>query len=276
MAIDSSFKYDLRVRLSRMFGLMPRLPSGPCARRLLIASRMHHKRTRQGALVAACCERSLHFHTRMRSIWKTTAALRYQRRECHSKIEAIKKTDEPARIDRVLDWPFASSTINMKTFATLLCLGNLVFAASSSPIARRDLSSDTENQLTDGTACRDMTIIFARGTFETGNVGTYAGPQFFQAVANLTGESKFAVQGVEYPADTHGFFAGGDPTGSQTMANLVAQAQTQCPDTKVVMSGYSQGGQLVHNAAKLLNSTQSDNINSGERIQARLAEGREG
>lgn len=164
----------------------------------------------------------------------------------------------------------------MKTFATLLCLGNLVFAASSSPIARRDLSSDTENQLTDGTACRDMTIIFARGTFETGNVGTYAGPQFFQAVANLTGESKFAVQGVEYPADTHGFFAGGDPTGSQTMANLVAQAQTQCPDTKVVMSGYSQGGQLVHNAAKLLNSTQSDNINSGERIQARLAEGREG
>lgn len=26
----------------------------------------------------------------------------------------------------------------------------------------------------------------------------------------------------------------------------------QCPNTKIVMSGYSQGGQLVHNAAKLL------------------------
>lgn len=26
----------------------------------------------------------------------------------------------------------------------------------------------------------------------------------------------------------------------------------QCPSSKIVMSGYSQGGQLVHNAAKLL------------------------
>ena len=27
---------------------------------------------------------------------------------------------------------------------------------------------------------------------------------------------------------------------------------TKCPNTKVIMSGYSQGGQLVHNAAKQL------------------------
>lgn len=33
---------------------------------------------------------------------------------------------------------------------------------------------------------------------------------------------------------------------------MVTQAFTQCPSSKVVMSGYSQGGQLVHNAAKLL------------------------
>lgn len=32
-------------------------------------------------------------------------------------------------------------------------------------------------------------------------------------------------------------------------ASLVQQAMTQCPGTKLVMSGYSQGGQLVHNAA---------------------------
>lgn len=35
-------------------------------------------------------------------------------------------------------------------------------------------------------------------------------------------------------------------------AQLAQQALSQCPDTKVVLSGYSQGGQLVHNAAKLL------------------------
>jgi cutinase len=35
-------------------------------------------------------------------------------------------------------------------------------------------------------------------------------------------------------------------------ASLVQSVVSQCPNTKVVMSGYSQGGQLVHNAAKLL------------------------
>jgi cutinase len=35
-------------------------------------------------------------------------------------------------------------------------------------------------------------------------------------------------------------------------ASLVQSVASQCPSTKVVMSGYSQGGQLVHNAAKLL------------------------
>jgi cutinase len=35
-------------------------------------------------------------------------------------------------------------------------------------------------------------------------------------------------------------------------AQLSQKAMTQCPSTKVVMAGYSQGGQLVHNAAKQL------------------------
>jgi len=38
-------------------------------------------------------------------------------------------------------------------------------------------------------------------------------------------------------------------------ADDVTQALQSCPNTKVVMSGYSQGGQLVHNAAKILGST---------------------
>jgi cutinase len=35
---------------------------------------------------------------------------------------------------------------------------------------------------------------------------------------------------------------------------------TQCPDTKVIMAGYSQGGQLVHNAAKMLPASTSSKV----------------
>jgi predicted esterase len=35
-------------------------------------------------------------------------------------------------------------------------------------------------------------------------------------------------------------------------ANLVTKAFSMCPSSKIVMGGYSQGGQLVHKAATLL------------------------
>lgn len=38
------------------------------------------------------------------------------------------------------------------------------------------------------------------------------------------------------------------------MANLTNYASTKCPSAKLVLSGYSQGAQLVHNAAKTLSA----------------------
>ncbi|KFY47431.1 hypothetical protein V496_10666 [Pseudogymnoascus sp. VKM F-4515 (FW-2607)] len=123
-------------------------------------------------------------------------------------------------------------------------------------------SSDTRNDLTDGSACKAVTVIFARGTTESGNVGTLVGPPFFSALATAIGSENLAVQGVEYAADIAGFLAGGDAAGSKKMTELVGQAITQCPDSKVVMSGYSQGGQLVHNAADQLSSDNSAKVDA--------------
>lgn len=35
---------------------------------------------------------------------------------------------------------------------------------------------------------------------------------------------------------------------------------SQCPETQVIISGYSQGGQLVHNAAELLPTEVTETI----------------
>lgn len=162
----------------------------------------------------------------------------------------------------------------MKFNIHLLSLATL---AASTPISLRTLQArqytgvDTENQLTDGTACREMTILFARGTAESGNVGALAGPPFFQAVVNIIGADNVAVQGVDYGATIAGFLEGGDPTGSSTLASLIAQAETQCPDTALVVSGYSQGGQLVHNAASEITAAQTALISSGESVHDWIA-----
>ncbi|KAK6435490.1 hypothetical protein LTR95_008322 [Oleoguttula sp. CCFEE 5521] len=149
----------------------------------------------------------------------------------------------------------------MKLLALLSSVA-LALALPADLEKRQYIASNTQNQLKDGTPCRAITVIFARGTTESGNVGTIVGPPFFQALANSVGAGKIAVQGVDYPADIPGFNAGGDAGGSRLMAALAAQAQKQCPKTKLNLSGYSQGAQLVHNAAAMLSNSTTKFVSS--------------
>jgi len=112
-------------------------------------------------------------------------------------------------------------------------------------------------------ACKAYTVIFARGTTEPGNVGILVGPPFFDALKEKLGSNNVAIQGVNnYDADIDGYLAGGDAGGSQTMAQIIQQAYAKCPNTKLVASGYSQGGQIVHNSAALLPATVGSWISS--------------
>ncbi|KAL9617131.1 MAG: hypothetical protein Q9160_008074 [Pyrenula sp. 1 TL-2023] len=151
-------------------------------------------------------------------------------------------------------------------------LSSCVAFTISAPAASRDPIGDAmlvarqtgavANDLQNGD-CKAMTLIFARGTTEAGNMGSVVGPPFANALIQAAGAGNVAVQGVNnYPADVQGFLAGGDQGGSQEMADLVNQAMTACPTTQVIMSGYSQGGQLVHNAAASLPAVTMQQVSS--------------
>lgn len=45
-----------------------------------------------------------------------------------------------------------------------------------------------------------MTVIFARGTGEMGNMGTVSGPPMVKAIRSKLGADKVTVQGVDYAA----------------------------------------------------------------------------
>ncbi|KAK4545991.1 hypothetical protein LTR36_002555 [Oleoguttula mirabilis] len=115
-------------------------------------------------------------------------------------------------------------------------------------------TNDTRNDILDG-ICKPFTLIFARGTGEDPNLGNLVGPPFVYALNATFGASNVAVQGVNnYAADDAGYCEGGSLTGSQDLASLIEQTMHQCPRTKLCVSGYSQGAQVVHNAFELLAS----------------------
>lgn len=110
--------------------------------------------------------------------------------------------------------------LTIKEYAEQLEGGNVPEKAT---LTKRQYNTDTYNQLTNG-PCRDVTVIYARGTTQEGNVGSSdsEGPAFFNATASrLGGTSRLAIQGVTYPANIVGFLAGGDANGATTMFNLI-------------------------------------------------------
>lgn len=130
--------------------------------------------------------------------------------------------------------PQPSSTMKfLPSVLSLLASAGLALAAtaasaSASPSSpsnkniKRAYSSTYADELTDGTACRDVTVLYARGTGQSGNIGaaTDVGPEFLDALAALVGARGLAAQGVDYSASVEGFEEGGDPAGSALMAEL--------------------------------------------------------
>lgn len=103
----------------------------------------------------------------------------------------------------------------------------------------RSTASDVENGV-----CKPVTLIFARGTTEPGNLGTVVGPPLANALISLLGAEQVAVQGANYPADVAGAISGATnpkgAQGAQNMAQFAQQLATSCPSSKVVLAGYSQ------------------------------------
>ncbi|KAF6819415.1 cutinase [Colletotrichum plurivorum] len=129
----------------------------------------------------------------------------------------------------------------MKTTAVATAL--LAALAAANPIEVRQTG-----------ACKAFTLLFARGTTEMGTLGSVVGPGLQRDVQAALGADKVDVVGVAYPADMGGIMSEttGSGPGSVAMANQANQAIAKCPQTKLILTGYSQGGMVVHNAGKKL------------------------
>ncbi|KAF2488417.1 cutinase, partial [Lophium mytilinum] len=103
------------------------------------------------------------------------------------------------------------------------------------------------NELIDG-PCKKVTIIFARGATQPGNVGLLVGPSFLNAMAAVIGAANIAVQGVDYAATDLAALLGGSEYGAATVASLTDLAVSKCPDSQIILSGYSERAEIIHRA----------------------------
>ena len=89
--------------------------------------------------------------------------------------------------------------------------------------------------------CPDVEVVFARGTFEPPGVGGI-GQSFVDAVRSDAAGKSVSVYPVNYPASTD------FPTAMQGIrdaANHIEATVANCPDTKIVLGGFSQGAAVA-------------------------------
>jgi cutinase len=89
--------------------------------------------------------------------------------------------------------------------------------------------------------CSDVEVVFARGTFEPPGVGA-TGQAFVDSLRSQVGGKSVDVYPVNYPASLN-FATAAD--GVIDASNRVRDIAASCPNTKMVLGGYSQGAAVI-------------------------------
>ncbi|ORY63185.1 cutinase-domain-containing protein [Pseudomassariella vexata] len=110
--------------------------------------------------------------------------------------------------------------------------------------------------------CKPYMFFFSRGSTEIGNLGTEVGPQLSDGLKAYLGKDNVATEGIDYAAllSTNFLPGGADPIGIKVMRDMVNTAATDCPDSTILLGGYSQGAAMVHRTVEALPPTVQSRI----------------
>jgi cutinase len=95
--------------------------------------------------------------------------------------------------------------------------------------------------------CPDVEVVFARGSGEPAGLGSVGGP-FVDSLRSQIGSRSLGVYPVNYPASTdfsNTAFAMTVIDGIRDAGNHIESMASNCPKTREVLGGYSQGAALA-------------------------------
>ena len=89
--------------------------------------------------------------------------------------------------------------------------------------------------------CPDVEVVFARGTDEAAGIGQ-VGQAFVNTLKPMLRGRSIGTYAVEYPASFDFLEA---TAGANDMSRRIKSTVADCPETKLVLGGYSQGAAVV-------------------------------
>jgi cutinase len=90
--------------------------------------------------------------------------------------------------------------------------------------------------------CPDVEVVFARGTNEPPGVGG-VGQAFVDSLSSQAGGRSVGVYAVNYPATDD--FGSSSAAGADDASGHVQNMAANCPNTRLVLGGYSQGALVM-------------------------------
>jgi cutinase len=100
----------------------------------------------------------------------------------------------------------------------------------------------TESPRANAAACPDVEVVFARGTTEPPGVGGI-GQVFVDSLRSNVGGRSVGVYPVNYPASND--FVRSTPAGADDASAHLRSTAANCPNTRMVLGGYSQGAAVI-------------------------------
>ncbi len=97
--------------------------------------------------------------------------------------------------------------------------------------------------------CSDVEVVFARGTHQEPGLGNI-GQAFVDSLTSKVGGKSVAVYAVDYPANDD--YHNSAPAGSNDASAHIQGTVANCPNTKIVLGGYSQGSTVIDLATQAM------------------------
>jgi cutinase len=105
--------------------------------------------------------------------------------------------------------------------------------------------------------CSDVSVVFARGTHQEPGLGNI-GQAFVDSLTSQLGGKSVDVYAVNYPAndDYHNSANAGASDASAHIQGVVAS----CPNSRIVLGGYSQGSTVIDLATNSMPTSVADHV----------------